>query len=255
MDRHPHFEAPPEPEEESIALDAGHFFADDFGTTAAEQASHEPLDARLARERADDTVEREPGAARPERHLRIDRIDDPGHWNVIATAQPHHEAEAHAVLARLGEIQESPFSSVFLVTVDDVGAFADAMMKVITDEPAVGRSLARLLPAQHTFHYESLADLEAITYQLIDDWTDELEGVTFHVRCHRRGHVNDLDTAEEESFLGDAILRRLSDLGTPGRVSFNDPDVVIDIETLNDEAAISMWTRDDLNTYPFLRIE
>jgi len=28
-------------------------------------------------------------------------------------------------------------------------------------------------------------------------------------------------------------------------VSFDDPDVVIDIETLNNEAAISMWTRDD----------
>jgi tRNA(Ser,Leu) C12 N-acetylase TAN1 len=252
MNRHPHFEAPPEPEEESVALDAGHFFAEDFGTTAAEQASHEPLDARLARERADDTVEAEPVTVRPERHFRIDA---PGHWNVIATAQPQREAEARAVLARLGELQESPFPNVFLVAVDDVGAFADAMMKVITDEPAVGRSLARVLPAQHTFHYESLADLEAITQQLIDDWTDELEGVTFHVRCHRRGHVNDLETAEEESFLGDAILRRLSDRRTPGRVSFDDPDVVIDIETLNNEAAISMWTRADLNLYPFLRIE
>jgi hypothetical protein len=30
---------------------------------------------------------------------------------------------------------------------------------------------------------------------------------------------------------------------------------VIDVETLYDEAAISMWTRDDLEAYPFLRIE
>jgi tRNA(Ser,Leu) C12 N-acetylase TAN1 len=67
--------------------------------------------------------------------------------------------------------------------------------------------------------------------------------------------VNDLDTAEEEGFLGEAILRLLSDRDTPGRVSFDDPDVVIDIETLNDEAAISMWTRDDLSAYPFLRVE
>jgi tRNA(Ser,Leu) C12 N-acetylase TAN1 len=252
MDRHPHFEAPPEPEEESIAVDAGHFFAEDFGTTAADQASHEPLDARLARERADGAVEGERVAVQRERHFRI---DEPGHWNVIATARPHHEAEARAALARLGEIHESPFPNVVLVAVDDVGAFADAGMKMITEDASLGRSLARLLPAQHTFHFESLADLEAITRQLIDDWTDDLEGVTFHVRCHRRGRVNDLDTGEEEDFLGDAILRQLSDRGTPGRVSFEDPDVVIDIETLNDEAAISMWTRDDLNAYPFLRIE
>ena len=252
MDRHQHFEAPPEPEDELLTLNPEHFFAEDFGTTAAEQASHEPLAARLERERADVEVEGDAVEARPERHFRI---DDPGHWNVIATAKPDHEAEAHAALARLGEVHESPFPNVVLVTVDDVGAFADALMKVIADDPAVGRSVARLLPAQHTFHFESLADLEAITRQLIDDWADELDGVTFHVRCHRRGRVNDLDTAEEEDFLGDAILRLLDDRGTPGRVSFDDPDVVIDIETLNDEAAISMWTRDDLSSYPFLRID
>jgi tRNA(Ser,Leu) C12 N-acetylase TAN1 len=252
MDRHPHFEAPPEPEEELIELDAGRFYSEDFGTTAAEQASHEPLDARLSRERADDAVESESVAVQPERHFRI---DDPGHWNVIATARPHHEVDALAALAELGEIHESPFPNVVLVAVDDIDAFADAVMNVIAEDPSVGRSLARLLPAQHTFHYESLADLEAITRQLIDDWTDDLEGATFHVRCHRRGRVNDLDTGEEEDFLGDVILRQLSDRGKPGRVTFEDPDVVIDIETLNDEAAISMWTRDDLNTYPFLRVE
>jgi tRNA(Ser,Leu) C12 N-acetylase TAN1 len=174
---------------------------------------------------------------------------------VIATAQPHHEAEARATLATLGELHESPFPNVVLVTVDDVGAFTDALVKVIADNPSAGRSIARVLPAQRTFRFGSLADLEAITRQLIDDWTEDLEGATFHVRCHRRGRVNDLDPAEEEDFLGDAILRMLSDRGTPGRVSFDDPDVVIDIETLNDEAAISMWTRDDLRSHPFLRIE
>lgn len=252
MDRHQHFEAPPEPEDELLTLDPEHFFAEDFGTTAAEQASHEPLAARLERERADIAVAADPIEARPERRFRI---DDPGHWNVIATARPAHEAELRATLAKLGEIQESPFPNVVLVTVDDVGAFADALVRVIADDPPTARSVARVLPAQHTFRFESLADLEVITRRLIDDWADELEGETFHVRCHRRGRVNDLDTAEEEDFLGDAILRLLTDRGTPGQVSFDDPDFVIDIETLNDEAAISMWTRDDLSTHPFLRIE
>lgn len=252
MDRHQHIEAPPEPEDELIALDTGRFFAEDFGTTAAEQAAHEPLGARLARERADQTVEGEPVAVPPARRFRI---DDPGHWNVIATPRAHHEADARAALARLGDLRASPFPNVVLAAVDDIGAFADALLNVIADEPDIGRALARVLPAQHTFHYESLADLEAITSQLIDDWRDDLQGATFHVRCHRRGRVNDLDTAEAESFLGDAILDLLSDRGTPGRVSFDDPDIVIDIETLNNEAAISMWTRDDLDTYPFLRIE
>ena len=53
MPRDHAFHAPPEPEDELLMLDAGHYFASEYGTTAAEQAAHEPLDARLARERAD----------------------------------------------------------------------------------------------------------------------------------------------------------------------------------------------------------
>ena len=173
---------------------------------------------------------------------------------MIATARPGHEREVEAALGRLGEICASPFPGVVLVAVDDVESFADDLSAVIADEPALGRALGRVLPAQHTFHYESLAELEEITRGLTDDWTEDLGGSTFHVRCHRRGRVNDVDTVEEEDFLGDVILGRLDDRGTPGTVSFDDPDVVVDIETLNDEAAISMWTRDDLNAYPFLRI-
>jgi tRNA(Ser,Leu) C12 N-acetylase TAN1 len=251
MNRHPHFEAPPEPEEELAALDAGHFFADDFGTTAAEQAAHEPLAARLARERPD-AEEAESVEVRP---VRPRRIDEPGHWNVIATTVPRHEAEARALLSNLGEVRESPFPNVVLLTVGDVDAFADALLQVIADDPFAGRSLGRVLPAQHTCRFGSLADLEAITDRLIDDWAQDLEGMTFHVRCHRRGRVNDLDPVEEEGFLGDAILDTLADRHARGRVSFDDPDVVIDIETVNDEAAISMWTRDDLRTYRFLRVE
>ena len=252
MNRHQHFEAPPEPEEELLTRNPEHLFAEDFGTTTAEQASHEPLTARLERERADVVVDADPIEERP---LRQFRVDDPGHWNVIATAKPAHDAELRAILAKLGNIQASPFSNVFVVKVDDVDMFADALMGVMADDPSAVHSIARLLPAQHTFHFDSLADLEVITRRVIDDWADELAGVTFHVRCHRRGRVNDIDTAEEEDFLGDAILRLLDDRGTPGQVSFDDPDVVIDIETLNDEAAMSMWTRDDVRSYPFLRID
>jgi len=66
MERHPHFEAPPEPQDESLLFDAGHYFAEDFGTTAAEQASHEPLTARLERERPDIEPDADPVEAQPD---------------------------------------------------------------------------------------------------------------------------------------------------------------------------------------------
>ena len=244
MDRHQHFEAPPEPEDQLLTLNPEHLFAED--------AAHEDLAARLERERTDITVDADPIEVGP---IRRFRIDDPGCWNVIATAKPTHEAELRAVLTKFGEVHPSPFPNVVLVKVEDVDAFADALLRVIADDPSAARSVARLLPAQHTFRFDSLADLEVITRRVVDDCADDLEAATFHVRCHRRGRVNDIDTAEEEDFLGDAILRLLADRGSPGRVSFDDPDVVIDIETLNDEAAMSLWTREDMSTYPFLRID
>ena len=251
MNRHPHFEAPAEPDVQMIALDTDHFFADDFGTTAAEQAAHEPLSARLSRERPDVGLA-EPAPVEPP--LRM-TMDDPGHWNVIATTRPHREAAARATMAQLGEVVSSPFPGVILAAVDDVGAFSDALAKMISDDAAVGMSLGRVLPAQHTFRFESMAELETMTAWVVDDWLEDLADATFHVRCHRRGRVNDLDPAEEEDFLGDVIQRTLSERGTPACISFDDPDVVIDVETLNDEAAISLWTRDDLVAFPFLRID
>ena len=251
MNRHPHFEAPPEPEEELVDLDAGHYFAEDFGTTAAEQATHEPLAARLARERAE-VDGAEPAEALPPLRLHT---DEPGHWNVIATTRPHREADARAALATLGEVSSSPFPGVILATVDDIGVFAEALATMLSDDASVGQSLARVLPAQHTFHFDSLADLEATTVNVVDEWLEDLNGATYYVRCHGRGRVNDLDPTEEEDFLGDAIQRLLAVRHESARVTFDDPDIVIDIETLNDEAAISMWTRDDLDAFPFLRID
>jgi hypothetical protein len=124
MPRDHTFEAPPEPEDELLMLDAGHYFAEEYGTTAAEQAAHEPLDARLARERADVGTDGEAADRPPHAY----RIDEPGHWNMLA--------------------------------------------------------------ARHT----------------------------------------------------------------PGRIDFGDPDVVIDIETLDTEGAVSLWTRDDMRSFGFLLV-
>ena len=44
-------------------------------------------------------------------------------------------------------------------------------------------------------------------------------------------------------------------MGRPGRINFDDPDHVIDIETVGSRAGLSLWARDDLRCYPFLRID
>ena len=42
-------------------------------------------------------------------------------------------------------------------------------------------------------------------------------------------------------------------LNIPGQIGFEDPDAVIDIETVGNRAGISLWTREDLQRFEFLR--
>ena len=41
--------------------------------------------------------------------------------------------------------------------------------------------------------------------------------------------------------------------GTPGKISFTDPDVVIAIDTIDNRAGLAMWTREELARYHLLR--
>jgi len=41
-------------------------------------------------------------------------------------------------------------------------------------------------------------------------------------------------------------------LGSPGRITFTDPDAILQIETIDGRAGVSLWQRDDLQRYTFL---
>jgi hypothetical protein len=60
---------------------------------------------------------------------------------------------------------------------------------------------------------------------------------------------------EEETFLDLIILQELEKIGKPGTISGIDPDVVISVETISDQAGLSFWTRQDLEKSPWLKQE
>jgi hypothetical protein len=72
---------------------------------------------------------------------------------------------------------------------------------------------------------------------------------------HRRGFKGKLRSLEEEQFLDDILLEALKKAGTPGHITFENPDAVIAVETIANWAGISLWTRDQLQRYPFIRID
>ena len=61
-----------------------------------------------------------------------------------------------------------------------------------------------------------------------------------------------LSSQPEERLLDEALLAALAEAGTPGRINFDDPDNVIQIETVGGRAGLSLWTREDRRRFPFL---
>jgi hypothetical protein len=58
-----------------------------------------------------------------------------------------------------------------------------------------------------------------------------------------------------EQHLDRLLLSVLAESGTPGSISFDDPDVVIDVETLGGRGGMSLWGREALARYRFLHVD
>jgi tRNA(Ser,Leu) C12 N-acetylase TAN1 len=73
---------------------------------------------------------------------------------------------------------------------------------------------------------------------------------------HRRGFKGRLSSQEEEHFLDDYILERLASKGkTTAKIDFSGAERVIAIETVGQRAGLSLWTREQIQRYPFLKLD
>ena len=73
------------------------------------------------------------------------------------------------------------------------------------------------------------------------------------MRVHGRGLGRYLHTQDTERLIDDVLLAALEKEGVPGAVSFDDPDTVIAIDSVDNRAGMALWTRDDLKRHPLLR--
>jgi tRNA(Ser,Leu) C12 N-acetylase TAN1 len=125
----------------------------------------------------------------------------------------------------------------------------------VQETPGVLNDLSRVVPCESCFDYESAEAFESKAREVALAWVPALARSAFHVRMHRRGFRGRLSSQDEERFLDSVLLAALEDAGTPGRVTFDDPDAIVAIETVGQRAGMSFWRRDDLERYPFLRLD
>jgi hypothetical protein len=176
-------------------------------------------------------------------------------WNVVISVHENGYTRARQLLQRFGPVHYTDYYNVLVMKVDDTHRLLEGLRLRVAENPAILAAIARVMPAVRCFDFQSHNDFEAKAREAALAWVPDLSHKSFHVRLHRRGLKDQLPKPEEERFLDHALLEALERGGTPGRIAFADPDAILAIETIDHRAGLALWTRDDLQRYPFLRLD
>jgi tRNA(Ser,Leu) C12 N-acetylase TAN1 len=174
-------------------------------------------------------------------------------WNAIVTIYQDGFKPALRELKALGRIEPTLYHNVLIMKVDDPTALLEAIEKRTEESPALYDAISRVAPTMRGFDFQSEEGFEKEGKSIILEWSPRLAGRSFHVRLHRRGGKHAVRTPDMERLFGDALLEATAAPGTPGSISFTDPDAVIAIDTIDDRAGLALWTREDLAHHRLLR--
>jgi len=175
-------------------------------------------------------------------------------WNVIVTLPEATAPQARRALRRWGTLHRTGYFNVLVTAVTDPDRFLRELGEAVAATPGILNFIAHVFPAQQTFDFATVEEFEKKARDAALARAPLLAGKRFHVRLHRRGLKGILSTPNEERFLDEALLQALSSAGTPGHIGFDDADFVIHIETIDRRAGLSLWSRDDMQKFPFLSI-
>jgi tRNA(Ser,Leu) C12 N-acetylase TAN1 len=174
-------------------------------------------------------------------------------FDVLATSLEGRRDALLVALRRLGRFRPGGYRNVVVGSVDDRAAFLDRVAEGLARDPLLPTALARLLPIDLTLRFtldSALDDLATAAEPLIDG----LAGDAFFVRVERRGLKGRLHTPTLERGLADRVWRMLEARGRTPRVDFGDPDGVLVVETLGDQAGLVLLPRALRERYRFVRI-
>jgi tRNA(Ser,Leu) C12 N-acetylase TAN1 len=176
-------------------------------------------------------------------------------WNVVVTAKPRGYRKTWAALLQLGVPRRTDFWNVLAMRVDDPRTCLAALQAMVSEDPALADAISHVVCAAHTFQFEDRKDFERQAAEAAGAFLSSLAGRTFHVRMHRRGLKQVLSSQNEEQFLDHFILQRLEDTGQPARITFDDPDFIVSLETIGHQAGMDLWSRDAIERFSLLGLD
>jgi len=176
-------------------------------------------------------------------------------WNAVICVHEHGFKRAIDVLGDFGEVKRTEFFNVLLMRAENINLMLESLRARASKHPETLSFLARLIPATHSFIFNSADEFEHKAREIILAWTPHLAGKSFYVRIRRRGFKGKISSPGEERLLDFILLESLDKAGTPGRITFDNPDVIIAIETIGTWAGLSLVNREDRERYPFIKLD
>lgn len=174
-------------------------------------------------------------------------------WNVLATSLEGRRDALLGALRRLAPFRPGGFRNVVVARVDDPMVLLARVQEAWDAGPLLPTALARIVPvaARTAIEADTAADTLATAAEPL---LDRLIGQSFFVRLERRGLKGRLHTPTVERALGDHVWRALEARGAVPRIDFGDPDAVLLVETLGDQAGIAVIDRALRRAHPFVRV-
>ncbi|MGK7876359.1 MAG: hypothetical protein AB4426_24595 [Xenococcaceae cyanobacterium] len=175
--------------------------------------------------------------------------------NVVVSLHERGFKKAFKVLQGFGAVSQTGFFNVLAMKVSNIDRFLETLQEWVSNNPDLLASVARVVPVTDTFTFQSPEEFEAKAREVVLLWVPQLASKGFHVRMHRRGFKGRLSSSNEERFLDTVLLEALEQAGTPGHITFENPDAIIVVETMGQWAGLSFWRSEDLQRYPWLRLD
>lgn len=173
-------------------------------------------------------------------------------WNAIVTARDGCWKKARQAAGRFGRVDRTRFYNVLVAKVDEPRDLLGRLEALAQTDPTVAEAIAHVSPAEQSFDFATADEFRVKAREAVLALAPRLGGKTFHVRMHRRGWKGVLATTDEERGLADAIIKATRQQGAPARVSFENPDAIILVDTVGDRAGIAFWSRADRDEHPLL---
>ena len=176
-------------------------------------------------------------------------------WNVVISVRERGFRPAFELLEELGPVAKTDFYNILVMKVDNIRNFLETLREWVKEDTHILSLISRVMPVTQTFNFQSAEEFEEKATEAASKWVSMLADRSFHVRMHRRGFKGKMASNEEERFLDDFLLDALKREGMGGDISFQNPDAIVVVETVGSRAGMSIWTREDLDRYPFLRLD